>query len=77
MGKLQLSFKEDAFSDNDALLECLVYMSGMDNEDFGTIRINGGKANVEARQDFLYDIADALNNQEWKGIKLAARAGRR
>lgn len=73
MGRMFVNMGRNAFASDTEFLDFVIYMSGMDEEDFGKIELERNHAVVEVRQDYLYDIIHAINHQDWKGRTLQAR----
>lgn len=75
--KMYLNLGRDRFDDNAALIDMVCYMSGFAPEDFGELTIQGTYSFLQVRQDYFYDIINALNNQDWKGHRVTAEPARK
>ena len=76
MSKMYMDIGRDHFDDSDELREMLCYMAGMAPEDFGEIVLKSQYSFVEVREDYFYDIINALNNQNYEGKTLTAEPAR-
>lgn len=77
MSKMWINFGKNVFKKNDDVLEFLVYNAGMDEEDFGDIRIERTHTFVDVRRDYLHDVISAINEIELEGSQVAAKPARR
>lgn len=73
MSRMFVNVGRNAFSSPEEVIECLSFMSGMDEDDFGKVELDRQHAVVEVRQDYLYDVIHAIHQQDWKGRTLQAR----
>jgi len=73
MSRMFVNVGRNAFASAEEVIECLSFMSGMDEEDFGKVELDRQHAVVEVRQDYLYDVIHAIHQQDWKGRTLQAR----
>ncbi|MFB6374901.1 MAG: helicase-related protein, partial [Bradymonadaceae bacterium] len=76
MSKMYMDIGHDYFDDSEELREMLCYMSGMADEDFGEIVLKSRYSFVEVREDYFYDIINALNNQTYEDKTLTAEPAR-
>jgi len=76
MSKMYMDIGHDYFDDSEELREMLCYMSGMAGEDFGEIVLKSRYSFVEVREDYFYDIINALNNQTYEDKTLTAEPAR-
>lgn len=76
MSKMYMDVGRDYFDDANALREMLCYMSGMSEEDFGNITVKSRYSFIEVREDFFYDVINALNNQDYEDTTLTAEPAR-
>ena len=77
MSRLWLSFGKDVFGDPQQVLDFLTYNSGMDEEDFGEVRIERAHTFVDVRRDYLHDVIAAIDTIEHDGETLSAKQARR
>jgi ATP-dependent RNA helicase DeaD len=77
MSKMWVNMGRDHFEKPDEVEEMVCYMAGMDPDDLGDITLNNSYSYVEVREDYFYDIINAMNNQEWKGVKVTAEPARK
>ncbi|TDP73596.1 DEAD/DEAH box helicase [Bradymonas sediminis] len=75
--KMYLNVGRDHVEDSKELLEMICYMSGFDTEDFADISVQSSYSFVQVRQSYFYDIINAINNQEWKGVSISAEPARK
>lgn len=75
--KLWVNMGRNHFDSNDDIVEMVCYMAGMEPEDLGEVSIESSYSYVEVREDYFYDIINAINNQEWKGVRVAAEPARK
>jgi ATP-dependent RNA helicase DeaD len=76
MSKMYMDVGRDYFDDANELREMLCYMSGMSEEDFGDITVKSRYSFIEVREDFFYDVINALNNQDYEDTTLTAEPAR-
>lgn len=76
MSKMYMDIGHDHFDDSDELREMICYMSGMVEEDFGEIVLKSHYSFVEVREDYFYDIINALNNETYEDKTLTAEPAR-
>jgi len=76
VSKMYMDIGADYFDDSEQLLEMLCYMSGMIEEDFGEIVIKSHYSFIEVREDYFYDVINALNNEQYEDTKLTAEPAR-
>jgi ATP-dependent RNA helicase DeaD len=74
--KMYMDVGRDYFDDSDDLRETLCHLSGMSEEDFGNIVLKSRYSFVEVREDYFYDVINALNNQEYDDTTLTAEPAR-
>lgn len=77
MSRMWLSFGKNVFKKSDEVLEFLVYNSGMDEEDFGEIRIERAHTFVDVRREYIQDVIGAINDIDIEGNTLTAKPARR
>ncbi len=77
MSKMWLSLGKNGFKEQDEVLEFLVYNSGMDEDDFGEIRLERTRTFVDVRRDYIQDVIIAVNDLEVDGNTLSAKHARR
>ena len=77
MSRLWLSFGKGIFEDPQQVLDFLIYNSGMDEEDFGEVRIERAHTFVDVRRDYLHDVIAAIDTIEHDGETLSAKQARR
>lgn len=63
--------------DASEVVEIMCFLAGMDTEDFGTVALESTFCYVEVREDYFFDILQAINQQEYNGITIAAEAARK
>lgn len=63
--------------DRDAIVEMVCYMAGIEPEDLGSVQVEQTFSYAEVREDYLYDIIQAMNQQEYQGATIAAEPARR
>ena len=68
---------KNVFDSEEDVRACVVYMSGMDEEDFGKIKLARNHAIVEVREEYVRDVIDALIGQDYQDTTLTARPARR
>jgi hypothetical protein len=52
-------------------------MAGIEPEDLGSVQVEQTFSYAEVREDYLYDIIQAMNQQEYQGATIAAEPARR
>ncbi len=77
MSKLWVNMGRNHFDSNDDVVEMVCYMAGMEPEDLGKVSLESSYSYVEVREDYFYDIINAMNNQEWNGVTVAAEPARK
>ena len=77
MVRMYVGLGKNAFATPEALRETIVYMSGMDDTDYGEITLERSHSFVEVRKDYLYDVIEALDEQEWEGHTFRAKPARK
>ncbi len=75
--KMYMNVGRDHFEDAGELLDMICFMSGFAPEDFGDISVQSSYSFVQVRDDYFYDIINAINNQEWNGVNLTAEPARK
>jgi ATP-dependent RNA helicase DeaD len=75
--KMYMNLGRDYFDDASGLLEMICYMSGFAPEDFGDITVQSSYSFIQVREDYFYDIINALNNQDYKGHNITAEPARK
>jgi ATP-dependent RNA helicase DeaD len=75
--KMYMNLGRDYFEGAEGLLEMICYMSGFAPEDFGDITVQSSYSFIQVREDYFYDIINALNNQDWKGHNITAEPARK
>lgn len=75
--KMYINVGRDQLPSEDALLEMICYMAGMDPEDFGDVEFESSFSYVHVRKDYFVDVVAALNAQTWKDTVLTAEAARK
>jgi len=63
--------------DRDAIVEMVCYMAGIEPEDLGQISVEQTFSYAEVREDYLYDIIQAMNQQDYQGVTISAEPARR
>jgi ATP-dependent RNA helicase DeaD len=76
MSKMYMDIGHDYFDDPEEMRDVLCHMAGMAEEDFGEIVLKSRYSFVEVREDFFYDIINALNNQTYEDKTLTAEPAR-
>ncbi len=76
MSRMWMSFGKNVFKKSDEVLEFLVYNSGMDEGDFGEIRIERSHTFVDVRRDYMQDVIVAINDMDVEGNTLTAKPAR-
>ena len=76
MKKMYMDIGYDHFDDPEELRETICTLAGMGKEDFGEIVLKSRYSFIEVREDYFYDIINALNNQTYEGNTLTAEPAR-
>ncbi len=74
--KMYMDVGRDYFDDSNDLRETLCHLSGTSDEDFGEIVLKSRYSFVEVREDYFYDVINALNNQTYDDTTLTAEPAR-
>jgi ATP-dependent RNA helicase DeaD len=75
--KMYMNVGRDHVENAKELLDMICYMSGFAPEDFGDVSVQSSYSFVQVRDEYFYDIINAMNNQEWNGVSLSAEPARK
>ena len=59
------------------VVDILCELAGMDPDDFGQVSLESTFSYLDVREDYFYDILQAINQQEYNGFTIAAEAARK
>lgn len=77
MTKMWMNIGRNVFDSSGDALEFVVYMSGMDETDFGQIQLERSYAFVEVRDDYLEDVIHAIDSLDYEGNRISASIARK
>lgn len=77
MSKMWVNVGRNHFDAADQIVEMVCFMAGMDPDDLGSVTLENSYSYVEVREDYFYDIINAMNNQDWNGITVSAEPARK
>ncbi len=77
MSKIWINLGQEQFDSDKDVVEMICHMAGLEPEDVGSVSVEKSFSYAEVREYYFYDIINAINNQEWQGVTVAAEPARK
>ncbi len=75
--KMWINVGKNRVDSPSGVVDILCELAGMDPEDFGQVSLESTFSYLDVREDYFYDILQAINQQEYNGFTIAAEAARK
>ncbi len=67
-----VNFGSKRFGSDEDIINALCDLAGMEPDDFGAVKRNGVRSQVQARHDMVQDIIEAIDGQDFDGMTIEA-----